>query len=148
MLTSRDDASAHALRILLAEDDDEMRDLLGAALRAEGWEVDEARDGGEMLRQVREAYTEPMRAPDVIVMDVRMPKVSGLGLLAAIRRARWKTPIILITGFGDTLLHEQAAALGADVVLDKPFELELLITSVARVARSTEEIAAPVTAIA
>ncbi len=148
MLTSRDDASADALRILLAEDDDEMRDLLGAALRAEGWEVEEARDGGEMLRQVREAYTEPTRAPDVIVMDVRMPKVSGLGLLAAIRRARWKTPIILITGFGDSLLHEQAAALGANVVLDKPFELELLITSVARVARSPEDNGAPASAIA
>lgn len=117
-------------RLLLAEDDDEMRDLLGTALRADGWLVEEARDGGEMLRQVRDAYGEPQRAPDVIVMDVRMPKVSGLGLLAAIRRARWRTPIVLITGFGDTLLHEQAAALGADMVLDKPFELESLLAAV------------------
>ncbi|MFO0671321.1 MAG: hypothetical protein U0235_17105 [Polyangiaceae bacterium] len=96
---------------------------------------------------MREAYTEPTRAPDVIVMDVRMPKVSGLGLLAAIlTRALEDTdhPHHRIRRF---LAARRAAALGANVVLDKPFELELH-HPVARVARSPEDNGAPASAIA
>ena len=127
-------ASTRPARVFLAEDDDEMRALLCGALRQDGYEVVEARDGGEMLEQVRIAYQNAEDAPDVIVMDVRMPKLSGLGLLSAIRRARWSTPVILITGFGDSVLHEQARSLGATVVFDKPFDLDDLRTAVLNVA--------------
>lgn len=127
-------ASTRPARVFLAEDDDEMRSLLCGALRQDGYEVVEARDGGEMLERVRIAYQNAEDAPDVIVMDVRMPKLSGLGLLSAIRRARWSTPVILITGFGDSVLHEQAKSLGATVVFDKPFDLDDLRTAVLNVA--------------
>ncbi len=124
---------ARPARVFLAEDDDEMRELLCGALRQDGYEVVEARDGGEMLERVRVAYQNPEDAPDVIVMDVRMPKLSGLGLLSAIRRARWSTPVILITGFGDSMLHDQAQSLGATVVFDKPFDVDDLRTAVLNV---------------
>jgi CheY-like chemotaxis protein len=127
-------------RVFLAEDDDEMRTLLGGALRQDGYEVVEARDGGEMLERVRIAYQNPEDAPDVIVMDVRMPKLSGLGLLSAIRRARWSTPVILITGFGDSVLHEQAQSLGATVVFDKPFDVDDLRTAVLNVSSVRETV--------
>lgn len=125
-------------RVFLAEDDEEMRLLLCSALRQDGYEVVEARDGGEMLERVRVAYQNADDAPDVIVMDVRMPKLSGLGLLSAIRRARWSTPVILITGFGDSVLHEQAKSLGATVVFDKPFDLDDLRTAVLNVSATNE----------
>lgn len=128
---------ARPARVLLADDDDEMRSLLGLALREDGCEVVEARDGGEMLERVRVAHLNPERAPDVIVMDVRMPKLSGLGLLSAIRHAHWATPVILITGFGDSLLHEQALSLGATLVFDKPFDLDDLRNAVMNIMMST-----------
>lgn len=139
-MTTLKAANDRPARVFLAEDDDEMRALLCLALRQDGYEVIEARDGGEMLERVRIAYQNPEDAPDVIVMDVRMPKLSGLGLLSAIRRARWSTPVILITGFGDCLLHEQAKSLGATVVFDKPFDLDDLRTAVLNVS-SHESIA-------
>jgi DNA-binding response OmpR family regulator len=115
--------------ILLAEDDDEMRHMLEAELRADGYVVFPVNDGTEMLEALSEASRLPSAAPDVIVMDVRMPGYSGLHVLAALRAAQWTTPVILITAFGDARLHEEAAKLGADVVFDKPFDVDDLRTA-------------------
>jgi DNA-binding response OmpR family regulator len=113
----------------LAEDDDEMRHMLEAELRADGYVVFPVNDGTEMLEALSEASRLPSAAPDVIVMDVRMPGYSGLHVLAALRAAQWTTPVILITAFGDARLHEEAAKLGADVVFDKPFDVDDLRTA-------------------
>jgi CheY-like chemotaxis protein len=61
---------------------------------------------------------------DLIVSDERMPGMLGSEILSAVRRARWPTPFILITAFGDQTLHRKAEALGASVVVDKPFDLD------------------------
>ena len=115
-------------RVLLAEDDDEMRQMLEAELRADGYEVFAVNDGTEMLEALSEVSRLPFAAPDVIVMDVRMPGYSGLHILAALRAADWTTPVILITAFGDVRLHREAAKLGA-VVFDKPFDVDDLRTA-------------------
>lgn len=120
-------------RVLLAEDDDEMRQMLEAELRADGYEVFAVNDGTEMLEALSEVSRLPFAAPDVIVMDVRMPGYSGLHILAALRAADWTTPVILITAFGDIRLHEEAAKLGAAVVLDKPFDVDDLRTALLHV---------------
>src|SRR4051794_10995027 len=78
--------------ILLAEDDDAMRQMLEAELRADGHMVFPMRDGTEMLEALSEASRFPFGLPDAIVMDVRMPGYSGLHLLAALRAAEWTTP--------------------------------------------------------
>lgn len=112
-------------RVLLAEDDDDMRALLADELRRDGYDVLEAKDGTEMEQRLKSVRHCPLRAPDVIVMDVRMPGHSGLELLAAIRQAQWNTPVVLITGFPDPTLSAAARELDA-VVFGKPFDVDAL----------------------
>ncbi len=119
-------------RILLAEDDTELRSLLAASLRKDGYEILEARDGAEVLGQLQPvlsrnrpwtASTPPPQPPDVIISDIRMPGLSGLEVLDAVRGARLATPVILITAFGAPETHARARRLGAAAVIDKPFDL-------------------------
>jgi CheY-like chemotaxis protein len=112
-------------RVLLAEDDDDMRTLLAEELRGDGYEVLEAKDGTEMELRLKSVRHVPLKAPDVIVMDVRMPGHSGLEILAALRQAEWTTPVVLITGFPDPKLVASAHALQA-VVFGKPFDITAL----------------------
>lgn len=110
-------------RVILAEDDDEMRALLAEELRHDGYEVLEARDGIEMEMRLRSVRHCPLAAPDVIVMDQRMPGHSGIEILREIRDAKWSTPVLLITGFPEDELIEAAAALDARV-FGKPFDID------------------------
>lgn len=109
-----------------------MRSLITTALRADGFDVLEACDGRE-LYEILMAMSPPgprLAPPDVIVSDVRMPGPSGLDGLALLRQTSWSVPVIVITGFGDLATHDEARRLGAAVVLDKPFDLDVLRTAV------------------
>jgi CheY-like chemotaxis protein len=120
-----------APRILLGEDQDEMRTLLRRALKRRGYDVVEASDGPQLVRAIVDGLLAPRtEVPDLIVTDVRMPGFSGLEVLARLRREGWTTPFILITAFGDAQLHEEAARLGAARVLNKPFAMEDLCEAV------------------
>jgi len=122
-------------RILLAEDDAEMRALVAGALRADGYEVVEAKDGEELLRWIESTAQADGRNPfAVIVSDVRMPGLSGMDVLAVLQCSYRVTPVILITAFGDEELHAEAAELGAVAVFDKPFDLDDLRSAVRAVA--------------
>ncbi len=115
-------------RILVAEDDVEMRRLLVTQLRHAGFETTECADGFQLLDQLGNPVTE--REPDdydLIVSDIRMPGVTGLEVLEGIHEADWFVPMILITAFGNDEVHRRAADLGAAGMLDKPFEIEDLI---------------------
>lgn len=116
------------LRVLLAEDQAEMRALLCGMLAREGYEVVVAQDGPGLIQTLIAGLTEDGDAwvPDLIISDVRMPGFSGVEVLARLRRESWATPVLLITAFGDDELREQVAGLGGARVLDKPFELEEL----------------------
>jgi two-component system, response regulator, stage 0 sporulation protein F len=123
-------------RVLVAEDDPEMRKLVVEALRRDGHVVVEAADGGKLLVQLAEIlHQDPsMSAIDVIVSDVRMPVYSGLDLVERLFDARWRVPCILMTAFGDDEIRRRAQAVGA-LVIDKPLSLEDLREAVKRVAR-------------
>jgi CheY-like chemotaxis protein len=114
---------ARALRVLLADDDDDVRALIAASLAAEGIEVVEAKDGGELLERLSHAMAEPGAQPDVVVTDVLMPRLSGLGVLDALQRARLRFPVILVTVLNDDSVHVVARRLGAVRVLRKPLDL-------------------------
>ena len=120
-------------RVLLAEDDDAMRTLLAEELRARGYHVMEAANASELQDWLEQAYfhdgAEP--PPDLIISDVRMPGGSGLDVLSWLRRFDWRTPVVLITAFGDVETHAEAHRLGAAAMLDKPFEVEDLLQAVA-----------------
>jgi DNA-binding NtrC family response regulator len=110
--------------VLLAEDDAELRKLIAATLRAEGYEVIEAANGMELLDSLELVVAR--RVPYVIVSDVRMPLLSGMDVLAVIRASSTQVPVILITAFGDVDTHSEAHDLGAIAILDKPFDLSAL----------------------
>lgn len=121
-------------RVLLAEDDDAMRDLLACRLRRDGFEVLEARDGSELSTLIEAAHDARAmtRAPivDLVISDARMPFASGLDALEGLRRSDGSTPFILITAFGDTHTHSEAYRLGASAIFDKPFDVDDLCTAV------------------
>lgn len=120
--------------ILLAEDDDAMRSLVAVTLRADGYEVTEARDGGRLLAHLANEYLStkrPWESFDLIVSDIRMPVCSGLRIVEALRRGHWPTPMVLMTAFGDEQTRALATGLGV-VLLDKPFDLDELRSTVVR----------------
>jgi DNA-binding response OmpR family regulator len=112
-------------RVVLAEDDAEMRSLVADALRADGYDVVELADGGRLLVDMAERLKGGGAGDslDLLVSDIRMPICSGLQILAALRDAHWRTPVILMTAFGDEATRRQAESLAA-VLLDKPFDLD------------------------
>lgn len=118
-------------KILLAEDDADMRMLVADALRRDGHEVVETVDGAEAMASLNVLRRFPGETPDVVVMDVNMPRQSGLEVARAIASTGWSTRVILVTGFGSPSLHEEAGRLGA-VVFDKPFDLDVLRTAIHR----------------
>jgi CheY-like chemotaxis protein len=111
--------------VLLAEDDASMRELVASSLRKGGYAVVEATDGADLVEQLGSLWIED-RIPDAIVTDVRMPRLNGLDFLAGLRRPKWTIPVVVITAFGDRALHEEALRLGAAAVLDKPFRMAAL----------------------
>jgi len=123
-------------RILLADDDDEMREVLSYSLREEGYHVTECAHGIAMLECLR-AYLLDQEGDhyDLVVSDIRMPGLTGIELLTAGFEKGKFPPTILITSFGDPEMHHQARRLGAKALLDKPFELTALIAEVNRVLR-------------
>jgi FixJ family two-component response regulator len=72
----------------------------------------------------------PLLRPNLVVADVRMPNLSGLGVLAALQRARWGVPVLLITALRDESVQTVARRMGAIGVLRKPFETDDLLTAV------------------
>ena len=127
-----------SLRILLAEDDPEMRRILAMVLRKDGYEVVEARDGLELLRSIGSPGLVQGRSVsfDLIVSDLRMPLFSGLDGLTYLNECDQKTPVILITAFGDGETHKEALRLGARRVFDKPFDVGELRAYVSEVLMS------------
>jgi CheY-like chemotaxis protein len=119
-----------ALTVFVADDDEAMREAVATSLRAGGHFVVEARDGAELLDLLLGTLGAPPIRPDVVVSDVRMPNLSGLGVLAALQRAACNVPVLLITALADESVHNVARRLGAIGVLRKPFETNDLLTAV------------------
>jgi len=122
---------AEGLKVLLAEDDAEMRDLLTLALRGAGLQVCECSDGAELLTQLDPIVSGVGKVEwDLVISDNRMPGVLGLEIFAGLRRLADAPPLILITAFGDTETHALARELGVAAVFDKPFDIDDLLKEV------------------
>jgi len=113
-------------RILVVDDDSEMRALLLDVLTNEGYEVVEAKDGTEAVLALR------ARKFDLILMDKNMPGPSGLDLLPGFRRVSPWSPIIMMTAFGDVPSYMEAVEKGAVEFLFKPFRMEELKAAIAK----------------
>lgn len=125
-------------RLLLAEDDAAFRLLLQQALTREGYDVVAVKDGTELLEQLGDSLLAAVEDDlfDAVVSDVRMPGWTGLNVLITMSHEANPPPIVLVTAFGDERLHEQAIRAGAITVLDKPFELDDLCTTLNRLMES------------
>ncbi len=112
-------------RLLIAEDDADMRDLLQEVLEEAGYETLVAADGRAALAHV----VRENEHIDAVVTDVRMPNLTGDELLAAIRQARPEAPVVVITAFGSVEQAVEMVKRGAFQYLTKPFQTaELLRT--------------------
>jgi CheY-like chemotaxis protein len=118
-------------QVLLADDDPEMRELIATPLREDGYSVVEAGDGIELIRAIHR-FEASLLPVGVIVTDIRMPGFSGLEMLEYLRYAGLRVPAILMTGFGDERTHREAQSLGAELVFDKPLDVDELRAAVAR----------------
>ena len=128
--------SGRPARILIAEDDPEMRDMLVSSFRNDGYEVFGAPSGTALLEEVSMLLFRGQAVPvDVIISDERMPGMLGSEVLAGLREANWPTPFVLITAFGDGQTHRRAFDLGARAVFDKPFDLDELRETIAEILR-------------
>jgi CheY-like chemotaxis protein len=117
-------------RVLVVDDDDNIRRLICINLELAGFEVDTARDGLEALERVA------LRRPDVVTIDQKMPGLDGVGVVETLRAdpaARF-LPIVMVSAHAQAGDAERGYRAGVDAYLTKPFEPEELVATVRRLA--------------
>jgi DNA-binding NtrC family response regulator len=120
-------------RILVAEDDEAMRDLLVGWLIEGGYEVTPCSSGLDLLWQLEQSVlSNELPGFDMVLSDIRMPLGSALDVLEEFYGCDGIPPTILITAFGDRHTRTTAAQLGAVTVLDKPVEKDRLLAEIQR----------------
>ncbi len=120
-----------AVRILLVDDEPLYLRLLKVNLESEGYEIISARNGEEALEMLAQEI------PDLIIMDVMMPKLDGIAACNRIRQFS-NVPIILLTALGDEQNKVNGLNIGADDYVVKPFSATELVARVRAVLRRTE----------
>ena len=114
-------------RVLVIDDEAEIRESLETLLDLEGYEVDLAQNGGDGERRFEQ------RAYDLVLLDLMMPDKSGMEVLRDIRERDRHTPIFMITAYGTVEAAVQAVKLGANDYLAKPWDNEKLLIEIDRV---------------
>jgi two-component system response regulator MprA len=118
-------------RVLIAEDDQSVRDSLARVLTFEGYEVQTTVNGAEALATVLES------PPDLIVLDVLMPVLDGLTACRRLRQAGDRTPVLMLTARHEVTDKVAGLDAGADDYLVKPFALDELLARVRALLRRT-----------
>ena len=134
-VTARDvEGRPRPIRVLVVDDDAEMRALLRRTLEFDGHEVTELDRGTHVVETLRGT---PF---DLIVLDKEMPGLTGIDLLPILRREFPKVPVVLVTAFGGRQVATSALRLGAASYLEKPFRLGQLRDAIdGIVSRSADE---------
>ena len=109
--------------ILVVDDEAAIRDSLHMILEYEGYRVEEAASGSQALSKVAE------RAPDAIVLDIKMPEMDGLELLKALRERGYDMPVLMISGHADVATAVEATHRGAFDFFEKPLQRERVLLS-------------------
>jgi len=124
-------------KILIVDDEPNIREVVGLYLRRDGHDVTSASDGEEALHLFRRD------APDLVVLDLMLPKLSGLEVCRRMQTER-RVPLIMLTARGEEEERIAGLSLGADDYLVKPFSPRELAARVAAVLRRVEEFSADV----
>jgi DNA-binding response OmpR family regulator len=124
-------------RVIVADDDDDIVNLVSTALRGFGFEIVRATTGGELLAKAGcapRASDRTTRTPDIVITDIWMPGPNGLDVLEAIRQKDDHTIVVLMTAYPDQATRARAIELGADAFFAKPFDIQELVTTVLNLA--------------
>jgi two-component system OmpR family response regulator len=116
-------------RLLLVDDEENLRTMLAAALAHSGFDVETASNGRDALTRTKEL------GPDLILLDVMMPDLDGFEVCRRLRAEYVKTPIIFLTARDETSDKVRGLTTGGDDYLVKPFSLEELVARVQAVLR-------------
>jgi two-component system, NtrC family, response regulator AtoC len=120
-------ADARPKRVLVADDDQQLRQTLVELLRSEGYETLEAKSGSEVLRIV------PTQEPDLLLMDLKMPDQDGIQIMRRLAAQDLKVDnVVMMTAFGTSSAAIEAMHLGAYDYITKPFELDDVLFTVQR----------------
>ena len=120
-------ADSRAYKVLLVDDDPSMIRTMTEALKPHGYEIVSAPDGNQGLACIE------FFKPDLVVLDLMMPKRSGLLVLEGMREMDQYIPAIMVTGNDGNRHRHYAEILGVDAYLTKPIRVELLVRTVKRV---------------
>lgn len=115
------------IRVLIVDDEASARSGLEKLLKQEGFAVESAADGLAALAVAAD------RPPDVVITDLKMPKLDGMGLLGKLREQDADIPVIVVTAFGDVSSAVTAMRVGAADYLTKPVDFDALVLSIDRV---------------
>jgi DNA-binding response OmpR family regulator len=115
---------ATAETILVIEDDPSIRKGLELNLAVEGYQILSATDGSEGLRLIRE------RHPDLVLLDITLPRIDGFSVLRAMRKVDRETPVLILSARGQESSKVEGLSLGADDYMTKPFGLAELLARV------------------
>ena len=121
------------LKLLLVEDETRIRELFGQFLRMKGYHVEEARDGQEAVDMVaRSAF-------DLVLMDIKMPRLNGMAALDQVRRIAPSTKVLLMTGFGANAELEASLQDGVVAYLPKPLTFNQLTATIEQMTARPED---------
>ena len=112
--------------ILVVDDEEGVRESVREILTDEGYRVIEASDGSKVLGLIRE------NRPDLVLLDIWMPELDGIGLLKEIKQREPVVPVIMVSGHGNIHTAVTATKMGAFDFMEKPLSLEGLLTTVRR----------------
>jgi len=113
-----------AKQILVVDDEERIRQTLNGILKDEGYEVSEAKDGVQALKQIE---SDP---PDLVLLDIWMPGMDGMEVLERIKGQTANLPVIMISGHANIELAVKATKLGAYDFVEKPLSLEKVLLTV------------------
>jgi two-component system response regulator HydG len=116
----------NTFRILLIDDDDCTREIFSALLKEEGYQVEEAETGKQGIVLVRRSD------PDIIVLDMSLPDISGIEVLSSVKDAGIQAEVIIVTAYGTIQNAVEATRLGAYDYLQKPVDNEELLLVISR----------------
>ena len=118
-------------RLVVVDDEPNIRELLATSLRFAGFEVHSAGDGASALRLVREVD------PDLVVLDVMLPDMDGFTLTRRLREKGHHVPVVFLTARDDTSDKVTGLTVGGDDYVTKPFSLEEVVARIRAVLRRT-----------
>lgn len=121
-------------KILVVDDEQNMRTGLKDNLEFEGYDVETANDGEQGLKKIFEG------SYNLIILDVMMPKKSGFDVCKEVRKAGMSTPVILLTAKGEEIDKVLGLEIGADDYVTKPFSLRELLARVKAILRRSENL--------